>query len=180
MVKEEKINDKKYFMCEACDMHYLKKDLAKECEDFCNKHHACNTEIIKHAVNPKEEGKACDIDCKKRRIAVKMKESVKTGVVAGFLGSLCCTLPILIVALGLGSIGFALGFTKYRPFFIILGIVFLTFALYRYIKKKEGCCTISTIKNNLLTIIFAIITAVIIWALLIYFIAPLIGGFVYG
>lgn len=109
-----------------------------------------------------------------------VKESVKTGIIAGFLASLCCTTPILIVALGLGSIGFALGFTKYRPFFIILGIVFLTFTLYRYIKKKEGCCTVGSVKKNLSTIVTAIIVAIIIWALLLYVIAPFLGRFVYG
>ena len=109
-----------------------------------------------------------------------VNESIKSGIVAGFLGSLCCTVPILIVALGFGSIGFALGFTKYRPFFIILGIVFLSFALYRYIKKKEGVCNRETLRKNLLTIIIAIIVASIIWYLLIYVIAPLLARFVYG
>jgi hypothetical protein len=108
------------------------------------------------------------------------KESLKAGIGAGFFGSLCCTTPILIVALGLGSIGFALGFTKYRPFFIILGIIFLTFAMYRFIKKKEGVCNRRTIKENLSTIVIAIIVAVIIWALLIYVVAPFLGRFVYG
>jgi len=108
------------------------------------------------------------------------KESIKTGIIAGFLGSLCCTTPILLVALGIGSIGFALGFTKYRPFFIILGIVFITFSLYRFIKKKHGVCNVRTIRQNLVTIIVAIITAVVIWALLIYVIAPFIGRIVYG
>jgi len=108
------------------------------------------------------------------------KESIKTGIVAGFLGSLCCTTPILLVALGVGSIGFALGFTKYRPYFIILGVIFILFSLYRFIKKKHGVCNVRTIKQNLTTIIVAVITAAIIWALLIYVIAPLLGRIVYG
>jgi len=108
------------------------------------------------------------------------KESIKAGIIAGFLGSLCCTTPILLVALGIGSIGFALGFAKYRPFFIILAIVFITFSLYRYIKKKHGVCNIKTIRQDLKVIIVAIITAAIIWALLIYVIAPFLGKIVYG
>jgi prolipoprotein diacylglyceryltransferase len=107
-------------------------------------------------------------------------EFVKMGIIAGFLGSLCCTVPILIVALGLGSIGFALGFARYRPFFIILGIVFLTYSLYGYIKSKEGVCNKDTLKKNLLTIVIAVIVAAIIWYLLIYVISPMLGGFVYG
>jgi len=108
------------------------------------------------------------------------KESVKTGVVAGFLGSLCCTTPLLIVALGLGSIGFALGVAKYRPFFIVLGAVFLTFSLYRVIKKKEGVCNISAVKNNITMIVVAVVMAGIIWTLLLYVIVPFLAGFVYG
>ena len=108
------------------------------------------------------------------------KEALKSGIGAGFLGSLCCTVPILLVTLGLGSIGFALGFAKYRPFFVILGIVFVSFALYRYIKKKEGVCNIGTIKSNLYVIIVAIVVAAIVWGLLIYVIAPFLARYVYG
>jgi len=107
-------------------------------------------------------------------------ESIKSGIVAGFLGSLCCTVPILFVALGLSSVGFALGFARYRPFFMILGVIFLSFALYRYIKKKEGVCNRETLRKNLLTIITAVIVAAIIWYLLIYVIAPLLARFIYG
>ena len=107
-------------------------------------------------------------------------DSLKSGISAGFLGSLCCTLPVLLVAFGIGSIGFALGFTKYRPFFMILGVIFITFALYRQIKKKHGVCNVTTIKQNLSMIIIAIITAVIVWTLLIYIIAPLLARWVYG
>jgi len=108
------------------------------------------------------------------------KGSIKTGVVAGFLGSLCCTGPLLIVALGIGSIGFALGFAKYRPFFIILGTVFLSFALYRQIKKKYGVCDRHAIRKELGTILIAIITAGIIWVLLLYVIVPYLARYAYG
>lgn len=108
------------------------------------------------------------------------KKSIKTGIWAGFLGSLCCTTPLLIIALGIGSIGFALSFVKYRPFFMILGIVFISFALYRQLKKEHGVCNIGTIKNNLSMIITAIIVAIIMWALVIYVIAPFLWNIIYG
>ena len=108
------------------------------------------------------------------------KNSIKAGIGAGFLGSLCCTIPILLVAVGIGSIGFALSFTRYRPFFVIFGVVFILFAIYKQIKKEHGVCNVKTIKENLSFVITAIITAVIIWGLLIYVIAPLLARFVYG
>ena len=53
MVKEIKKENKIYYQCESCDMYYPKKELAKKCEDFCDNHKACNTEIIKHSINLK-------------------------------------------------------------------------------------------------------------------------------
>ena len=50
MVKEVEHKGKKYYMCEACNMYYPTKELAQECEDFCNKYKSCNTELIGHAV----------------------------------------------------------------------------------------------------------------------------------
>lgn len=108
------------------------------------------------------------------------KEVLKSGIGAGFLGSLCCTVPIFLVALGFGSIGFALGFAKYRPFFVILGIIFITFAIYKQIKKKHGVCNKTTIKKSLSMIIIAVIIAVIVWVLLIYLIAPFLARYAYG
>lgn len=58
MVKEEAIKGKKLYMCEACDMYYGKKDLAQQCEDFCNTNKSCNLALIKHAVKP-EQGGCC-------------------------------------------------------------------------------------------------------------------------
>jgi len=55
MVKEKEINGKKYYQCEACLFFYETEKLAQDCEDFCNKHHACSTEITKHAVEIKED-----------------------------------------------------------------------------------------------------------------------------
>jgi len=53
-MKKEIIRNKEFFMCEACDMYYLDKEIAQKCEDFCNRYHACDTELIKHAVNPED------------------------------------------------------------------------------------------------------------------------------
>lgn len=41
---------KEVYVCEACKMVYAKKELAKKCEDFCKKHHSCNTEITKYSI----------------------------------------------------------------------------------------------------------------------------------
>jgi hypothetical protein len=50
MVREITKNNKVYYMCEACNMVYKDKEMAQKCEDYCNKHHSCNLEIIKYAI----------------------------------------------------------------------------------------------------------------------------------
>ncbi len=54
MVKETEVNGKTYYQCEACLFYYETRKLAQECEDFCNKYHACNIEVTKHAVEIEE------------------------------------------------------------------------------------------------------------------------------
>jgi len=50
MVKEITKNGKKYYLCEACDMYYGERGIAKKCEDFCNKYKSCSLELTKHAI----------------------------------------------------------------------------------------------------------------------------------
>ena len=52
MVKEKILKNKKMkcYYCEECEMAYLDKKRAYECEDWCRKHMSCNLEIIKYAV----------------------------------------------------------------------------------------------------------------------------------
>ena len=38
------------FKCGECGMHYSDEKMAKNCEDFCKEHNACNVEYIKLAL----------------------------------------------------------------------------------------------------------------------------------
>jgi len=53
MVKEIEKQGKKYYICEECGFAYMDKETAQKCEDWCNKHHSCNLEITKSAVQIK-------------------------------------------------------------------------------------------------------------------------------
>ena len=57
MVKEKEHNGKVYYKCEECDMYYRDRKIAQNCEDYCNKKHACNMEITKYAVEINEDKK---------------------------------------------------------------------------------------------------------------------------
>lgn len=41
------------YQCEECMMNYEDEEIAQRCEEFCKANHACNIEIIKHAVESK-------------------------------------------------------------------------------------------------------------------------------
>ena len=48
-------NDNKYFQCEECGFKYQEKEWAEKCEAWCQEYHACNLEIIKHAIQQLED-----------------------------------------------------------------------------------------------------------------------------
>jgi len=41
---------KQVYLCEMCSFAYPRKEMAKECEDWCRKHQSCNIEITTSAV----------------------------------------------------------------------------------------------------------------------------------
>ncbi len=50
MVKEITEQDQKLYLCDSCGFRYKDPKLAQQCEDYCNEHQSCSTEITKHAV----------------------------------------------------------------------------------------------------------------------------------
>lgn len=56
------------------------------------------------------------------------------------LASVCCIGPILAVALGFGSLGFAAGLVRYRPLFLALTAVILAFGFYQAYRKRSVEC----------------------------------------
>lgn len=66
-------------------------------------------------------------------------------LVSAGVASVCCVGPLIVTALGLGSLGLATGLTKYRPFFLILTGVALAIAFYlanwkRTVSCADGSC----------------------------------------
>lgn len=94
---------------------------------------------------------------------MKNKEAVKIGVIGGFIASMCCLGPVILVMLGLTGVSFALSIGKYTWFFLSLGILFAITALLLYF-KKNNCCNIKGLKENWLKIliVFLLLTGVLI------------------
>lgn len=112
------------------------------------------------------------------------KEGIKNGLIAGILGTLCCTLPLAIIALaiffGIGSatLGLYIGF--YGEFFLAIAIIFLAVATYFYLKKKN-CCNVEGVKSNWKTILLSLLIMLIVYAIIKFALIPflaqkLLGG----
>ncbi len=87
------------------------------------------------------------------------------GVIAGIGASICCTGPLVLVALGLGGVaaGLIAFFTPLRPIFIGLALLFLGFAAYRLFFVPRvcapgmACADPRTLRNQRLLFIGAVI-----------------------
>ncbi|MBI4302882.1 MAG: hypothetical protein HY665_00880 [Chloroflexi bacterium] len=51
MVKELRRDGKTYYICEQCGFVYETQELARRCQEFCEKNQACNLEISQYAVS---------------------------------------------------------------------------------------------------------------------------------
>lgn len=98
----------------------------------------------------------------------KMSKKIIFGIGAVFSGifaSICCLGPVILALFGLSFAGFA-QLHKYRPFFVILSLVFLGAAFYFVYRKKEvkcadGTCQIES-SNKTTKIMLWIITAIVL------------------
>ena len=73
-----------------------------------------------------------------------MKESVKnlflgSAVMTAIASSLCCVLPVLSVAFGLGAFGVASTFETLRPYFLVVAFLALGFGFYQTYFRREKC-----------------------------------------
>jgi mercuric ion transport protein len=106
------------------------------------------------------------------------KKLLYAGGIAGFISSLCCIGPVIIVALGLGSVSTALSFGKYSNFFLSLAVLFFAIALIFYLKKKKSCSA-RDIKKNWKIICMAFIVLTVFLVILKYGLAPVLATLVY-
>ena len=111
---------------------------------------------------------------------LNIKSAVKGGTISGFLGALCCITPLVLVLIGLSTVSSAVVLTgvlqqNYRwTLFIPLAATFFLVSTYIYIKKREGVCNLNTIKNYKVYVITTLMSAIVVWVLLLYAIVPAI------
>jgi|AntAceMinimDraft_6_1070360.scaffolds.fasta_scaffold66960_2 hypothetical protein len=76
----------------------------------------------------------------------------KTAGIAGFIATLCCLSPIVLVLFGISTASFAIGlgdvlFKQYWWAFVLLGILTLVFSITFYFRKQYGVCTLDEAKK---------------------------------
>lgn len=103
------------------------------------------------------------------------RKAIGIGIKAGIISSLCCVLPLILVILGIVSIGTALSIVQYKPYFIGLSILFLVASLILYFRKNKTCCGM----DRKFFIRTAVTTHVLIFVLLLYVFVPIIVPSVY-
>ncbi len=61
-------------------------------------------------------------------------------VVAAFLASACCIVPLVFSLLGLGGVAFAVALEPYRPYFIGATLIFLGIGFYYAYRPRTTEC----------------------------------------
>ncbi|MFT4533669.1 MAG: hypothetical protein ACJA1A_001822 [Saprospiraceae bacterium] len=81
------------------------------------------------------------------------KKSLAGSSIAFVVATSCCWLPALIIAIGGGStlIGISNGLGKLSGLFVIIGIGFLVFGIYRFMNKKDVAMTKDAILHSIIT-----------------------------
>lgn len=111
------------------------------------------------------------------------KEEIKNGLIAGFLGTLCCTIPLAVILLaiffGIGSVALGLYIGFYGEIFLVLAIIFLVISNYFYLKRKN-CCNVSGLKSNWRPILLSIAIMLIVYATIKFALIPFIAESLLG
>src|SRR3989338_2949094 len=68
-------------------------------------------------------------------------KSDKLGILSALFASVCCVTPLLLVFLGLGSLGIGAVLGRFHWWFLGAALVLLTVAWRRYFQERRRCAT---------------------------------------
>lgn len=96
----------------------------------------------------------------------------KLGILAGFIASVCCLGPLLLIILGLGSLGLGAVIGKFHLFFLVAGLIIIILAWSLYFKEKNKClakaCEMPNKKTTQLILLIATFAVVFFASLNLY------------
>lgn len=100
-----------------------------------------------------------------------MKAS-KLGILSAVIAPICCVVPLLLILLGLGSLGLGAFIGRYHWFFIAAALGLIIFAWRGYFKEKKTCnlkgCQMQNKRITLIILITASLVVAIFVGLNLY------------
>ena len=83
----------------------------------------------------------------------KFKEILKISSVPVVIASLCCLSPLILVLIGVSTVSFASSladtfYGEYKWWFRGVGLLALGGALYAYLTRTKGICTLDEVKRR--------------------------------
>jgi hypothetical protein len=60
-------------------------------------------------------------------------------ILAAFLASACCIVPVVGMALGIGGLGIAASMHAYRPYLLVITFIFIGLAFYGIYRRGVVC-----------------------------------------
>lgn len=83
---------------------------------------------------------------------MQLKEILKVASIPVVIASLCCLSPVILVLLGLSTVGFAASLSdtfygEYKWYFRLAGLLALAIA-YSYHLRRQGICTLDQAKRE--------------------------------
>lgn len=117
---------------------------------------------------------------------MNLKEVFKISSIPVVIASLCCLSPVILVLFGISTVSFASSladtfYGEYKWYFRAAGLLALTGALFFYIYRKKGVCTIDEAvrrRNEILNLIaLTLIIAVIGYIFFLYVVVHYLGVF---
>ena len=102
---------------------------------------------------------------------------IRQGTVGGLIGSVCCLLPAVAIAIGLtGGIAAALvSLGRFRIYGIIVGLTFIAIASWFSLRRSRRCCTEEEYKRRQVVIPLTMLASFgAVYGLIMYLILPVL------
>lgn len=116
--------------------------------------------------------------------AISRKDIFKLTAIPVVVASLCCLAPVILVTFGLSTLAFAASFGdvlygQYDWLFRLVGLGLLGIAVYFYITRQRGICTLDQVRqrrNEVINIVMiALILGTIGYVVFLYGVVELLG-----
>lgn len=115
-----------------------------------------------------------------------IKDLFKISSIPVLIASLCCLSPVILVLLGLSTASFASSladtfYGDYKWYFRAAGLIALTAALFFYLYRQKGVCTIDEAvrrRNEIINlVVLTLIAGVVGYVFFLYVVVHYIGVF---